>query len=41
MQADISKIEQISDELKKKLSAANSSLAKTMERESKMRYVNK
>jgi len=37
MQTDISKIEQISDELKRKLSAANSGLAKTMERESKMR----
>jgi len=37
MQTDISKIGQISDELKRKLSAANCSLAKTMERESKMR----
>lgn len=37
LQSDLSNTVQISDELKKKLSAANSSLAKTMERESKLR----
>merc|ERR1712141_615894 len=37
LQADLSSILQSSDEVKRKLSAANTSLAKTMERESKLR----